>query len=270
MVQAAGAFGAKKVARPQGRAGGDNLNGLPEFLSDWDIAFAFFLPVLAALVLSFGDRARKLYEERTVFPNLMPYDRVILIHLLAVVILTTLSVVSLSIFICERVFEKEEVGAFFEAENYETDYEALLSFEKRSIFCIVHVQRETEIYNSNRYSSYSLVNPIQLPYGVERYFDNVPFYEENSSFELSFSGVDGCSITLIRPATAKSYEKLKKEVVALSGEFYASKKSDKYHYPQCPYVERIYEGNLIYFQSKQEARVFGYVMCDYCRMNYSY
>ena len=43
-----------------------------------------------------------------------------------------------------------------------------------------------------------------------------------------------------------------------------SNTSDKYHYPDCPYVENIIDTSRIWFSSELEAAIFGYDMCATC------
>jgi hypothetical protein len=50
-----------------------------------------------------------------------------------------------------------------------------------------------------------------------------------------------------------------------SGQFYASRKSNKYHYPWCRWAKRIKPYNLIIFNSVLEAKRAGYVACKVCR-----
>lgn len=240
---------------------------LREFLSDWDIdiGFALFVPALAVLVFSFAENAGETYEKRKVFPSLMSYKRIILLYSLAVILLASFSIISLSVFICERIFEKEEVGAFFEAEFYERDYEALLSLEGKPVFCIVRVQHLTEEFG---YDMYDLVSPVQLPYGIKRYVEASSFDSFDKSFEVHFDGEVSCIITLIRPVIYSSYKTLEKEFLSSSGDFCGSKKSDKFHFLKCPYARRIEEENFIYFDNIEEARLFGYEMCDYCNNHY--
>jgi competence protein ComEC len=48
------------------------------------------------------------------------------------------------------------------------------------------------------------------------------------------------------------------------GEFVGSKNSDKYHYPNCHYVNTISETNRVWFDSVQAAVAAGYVACKGC------
>jgi methylphosphotriester-DNA--protein-cysteine methyltransferase len=48
-------------------------------------------------------------------------------------------------------------------------------------------------------------------------------------------------------------------------EFWASKKSDKYHYPECRWAKKIKPYNLIKFSSPEEAVAAGYVPCKVCK-----
>ena len=53
--------------------------------------------------------------------------------------------------------------------------------------------------------------------------------------------------------------------VAAMAEFWASKNSNKYHYPSCRSAQRIKPANLIKFKTAQEAINAGYVSCKVCR-----
>ncbi|MBI4355878.1 MAG: hypothetical protein HY597_05495 [Candidatus Omnitrophica bacterium] len=46
---------------------------------------------------------------------------------------------------------------------------------------------------------------------------------------------------------------------------FGSSKSNKFHRPTCQYVQRIKEGNLVGFRSREEALRMGYVPCKVCR-----
>lgn len=52
---------------------------------------------------------------------------------------------------------------------------------------------------------------------------------------------------------------------AISAEFWASKKSNKYHYPHCEWAQKIKLENLIKFDSPEEALKAGYIPCKACR-----
>jgi len=50
-----------------------------------------------------------------------------------------------------------------------------------------------------------------------------------------------------------------------SGKFYASRKSNKYHYPWCKWAKRINPSNLIIFDSVEEAKRAEYIPCKVCK-----
>lgn len=52
---------------------------------------------------------------------------------------------------------------------------------------------------------------------------------------------------------------------AFSDEFWASKKSNKYHYPHCKWAQKIKPENLIKFRTPEEALRAGYIPCKVCR-----
>ena len=49
------------------------------------------------------------------------------------------------------------------------------------------------------------------------------------------------------------------------GKYVASKKSDKFHYPDCRWAQRIKPVNQIWFKSRQEAIDKGYMPCKLCK-----
>jgi len=51
---------------------------------------------------------------------------------------------------------------------------------------------------------------------------------------------------------------------AFTAEFWASKQSNKYHYPECQWAQKIKPTNLIIFASPEEAQRSGYVPCKVC------
>jgi len=51
----------------------------------------------------------------------------------------------------------------------------------------------------------------------------------------------------------------------LSAEFWASKNSNKYHYPSCRWAQKINSKNLVVFKSPGEAIKAGYVPCKICK-----
>jgi len=50
-----------------------------------------------------------------------------------------------------------------------------------------------------------------------------------------------------------------------AGEFWGSKNSNKYHYPDCRWAQKIKPENLIKFKSPEEAQKAGYIPCKVCR-----
>lgn len=51
----------------------------------------------------------------------------------------------------------------------------------------------------------------------------------------------------------------------ISAEFWASKNSNKYHYPSCKWAQKINPNNLIKFSSPSEANKAGYIPCKVCK-----
>ncbi len=54
-------------------------------------------------------------------------------------------------------------------------------------------------------------------------------------------------------------------VAAQATDFYASKKSNKYHFASCRWAQKINPGNVIIFSSPGEAAKAGYIPCKVCR-----
>lgn len=53
--------------------------------------------------------------------------------------------------------------------------------------------------------------------------------------------------------------------VVFAAEFWASKNSNKYHYQNCKWAQKIKSSNLVNFKSPEEAVKAGYVPCKVCR-----
>jgi hypothetical protein len=52
---------------------------------------------------------------------------------------------------------------------------------------------------------------------------------------------------------------------AQAGEFWGSRNSNKYHYPDCRWAQKINTANLVKFKSPEDAIKAGYVPCKVCR-----
>ena len=52
---------------------------------------------------------------------------------------------------------------------------------------------------------------------------------------------------------------------ALTAEFWASKNSNKYHYPDCKWTQKIKPENLVKFKTPEEAIKAGYSPCKVCK-----
>jgi len=50
-----------------------------------------------------------------------------------------------------------------------------------------------------------------------------------------------------------------------TGEYVGSSKSDKYHYPDCRYAQKIAPENRVWFKDKAEAEAMGYEPCGVCK-----
>jgi methylphosphotriester-DNA--protein-cysteine methyltransferase len=53
--------------------------------------------------------------------------------------------------------------------------------------------------------------------------------------------------------------------IAADYKYVGSAKSDKYHYPNCEWAQKINPANLVKFKSAKEAQEAGYVPCKVCR-----
>jgi len=54
-------------------------------------------------------------------------------------------------------------------------------------------------------------------------------------------------------------------LVAADYKYVGSKKSNKYHYPDCRWAKKIKPSTLVTFTSAEEARSAGYVPCKVCK-----
>lgn len=52
---------------------------------------------------------------------------------------------------------------------------------------------------------------------------------------------------------------------SLSIKYVGSINSDKYHYPNCRWVQKIKSGNEVWFSSREGAKKAGYVSCKVCK-----
>ena len=51
----------------------------------------------------------------------------------------------------------------------------------------------------------------------------------------------------------------------VAAEFWGSKNSNKYHYPDCRWAQKIKPENLIKFKTPEEAQKAGYIPCKVCK-----
>lgn len=68
--------------------------------------------------------------------------------------------------------------------------------------------------------------------------------------------VNKTSVVLVEPKPKEE----KKE----TGEFVASKNSDKFHRKSCQYVDQIYESNIVYYKNRESAIKAGKSPCSVC------
>lgn len=59
------------------------------------------------------------------------------------------------------------------------------------------------------------------------------------------------------------------EPVNITPQFWASKESNKYHYPSCKWAQKVNPSNLIKFNNPEEALKAGYVPCKVCNPSMS-
>ena len=69
----------------------------------------------------------------------------------------------------------------------------------------------------------------------------------------------------INKSSEKSNNKTKNKAEIKEKSFIASKKSNKYHHPNCQWAKRISKENQIWFSSKKEAEKSGYHPCSYVK-----
>lgn len=152
-----------------------------------------------------------------------------------------------------------EIGSFYEKSEYEETYEATLFIDEKPVFCLA------EVYKSD--GRYVVVN-VLLPYGNHEYTDN-EYDPEEGSARLSLGDSDwDCTVVLNDPATDASYDMLNNVVVSNYGEFCGSKLSDMYHLLDCPHAKRINRENHIYFETREEAEILGFIFCSDCSDRY--
>lgn len=159
--------------------------------------------------------------------------------------------------ICLFTCSSTRIGAFYEEEEYAETYEATLYINKKPIFCLVDMYREDGAY---------FIEEIRLPYGHSEllYEEEYKPKEEQNEIPLGNSS-RSFKIILLNPATETSYDRLKHTIVSNYGMFCGSKNSDAYHIKNCRYVKSIKEKNLVYFETKQEADILGYLPCSVCQ-----
>lgn len=157
------------------------------------------------------------------------------------------------------LFAKPEIGAFLEKLSYETDYEATLSSEYTSFYCIATVRRDDDGY---------FITKLLMPYGHEVEVDDLDGYSPKHNISEIYLGTDDrydCQVSLGVPATQDSYTRINQYAVSNYGVYCASKGSDKYHSLHCPHVKNISKENLVYFNVAREAEILGFYACKTCK-----
>lgn len=156
------------------------------------------------------------------------------------------------------LFAKPEIGAFLEKLSYEADYEATLSSEYTTFYCIATVQKDDEYF----------ITKLLMPYGHEVEVDDWDGYSPKRNASKLYIGTDDyyeCQISLKGPASYNAYSRVEQYAVANYGDFCASKKSDTYHLIDCAHAKRIEKENLVYFTESQEAEILGFYACQDCK-----
>ena len=151
-------------------------------------------------------------------------------------------------------------------------YEAYLSIDDvggtryGAIFCIVDLEYDAD-------QEMPTINRIQLPFGKEVNLNDLTQLNSEGN-KLGFSCCDVVAeLSLINQnkfADEFSNKRLDNTVVCNHGWIYASKKDEYYHYSGCPKTSEgsIPEDERIYFNSVDEAKLFGYTCCPICKKIY--
>jgi competence protein ComEC len=96
---------------------------------------------------------------------------------------------------------------------------------------------------------------------------NIVVTTDGQSYSISTEKQPKRTVGRVRQTTAASFAGSVAPVAAISAvaaQFVGSSRSDKYHYPGCPWAQKINPGNLISFSGPQDARTHGYVPCGVC------
>lgn len=147
------------------------------------------------------------------------------------------------------------IEPLLEKEPTQESYEATILLDNRAIFCIADGYPEHK---------YVRLDTIHLPYGRTEYIDE-KYYADDSSVDVSLGvwGLDG-ELVLGKLATENSYERLENQIIASSGDFCASRKSDVFHFAGCPSAKNIKPENKVWFDDDRIAFALGFEICDRC------
>lgn len=192
---------------------------------------------------------RKMCENRLVFPTLMFF-----------LVLMGACNIMLSI-----THSSTQIGSFYEKATYKECYEATIYVNGKPIYCLAEIQKNAKVFEKNNYC----VERIYLPY--EKKIDLSSEYDPNlkkNYLDLGYTYVgNDCYIVLRHPASSSSYDLLSFISDSNSGSLCASREGSIMHFPDCYYAKNITSKNLIFFESEDEARLFGYELCDKCYNN---
>lgn len=169
------------------------------------------------------------------------------------ILLVLVVIIGIANLTAQRIFQSNEIGAFYERSSYDETYEAILTIDKNPVFCLAEISHSDDEY---------IIWEVHLPYGKSCYTECE--YDPSESIEQIDINDYYCFIELIRPATEQSYAMLENTFISNYGEVCASKVSDTFHYLECPAAKRINPSNLVYFQDEREARIFGFSPCGQC------
>jgi len=73
------------------------------------------------------------------------------------------------------------------------------------------------------------------------------------------------SSACIKDSSASTSVPTQSSSSSATGQFVGSVNSNKYHYPSCPWAQKISPQNEIWFSSSEDARAHGYVPCKVCK-----
>ena len=188
-------------------------------------------------------------------------------HKIGVVLFIIILAVGACYTVADHFFSTRELGAFLEERGeFEEEYEAYVYVDGKPVFCIVEIDKVMNVYEDGRGRTSYIITKIKLPYGKEQVDmdDEYRLGKKDNTVRLGVDMWKWYKIEVGSVATEKSRIILKNTVVTSYGNLCASKKSDKYHYLDCPSVAQIGDKNKIFFKSALEADALQYTFCSLC------